>query len=90
MNVFEAHIWRGVYHSGKFSHNATRVQLIHAMNVEQAKSKIHLAPESVMGKEPYEVKASAETIYEIRKTGTVTIKTYYVYSDGRSPRPVKG
>ena len=89
MNVYEAHIWRSVYHSGQFSHTATRTQLIHALNEGRAKQKIVLAPEKVMGIEPHTVKASAEVIYALRKVGTVTIQRFYVYSDGRSPRPVR-
>lgn len=89
MNYYEADIWCSVYHSGQFSHTATRLQLVHAMNEEQAKKKIKLNPERIMGKPPYEVKASAEAIYRLEKGGTVTIQPYYVYSGSRSPRPVK-
>lgn len=91
MNVYEIDIWRSVYHNGKYSHTATRVELIHALNEERAKKKIALEPEKVYASEHthgLSVKVSAEFIYRIKKTGTVVIKPYYVYSDGRYPRPV--
>ena len=90
MNTYEIDIWRSVYHDGKYSHTATRVELIHALNENRAKAKITLAPEKTYNSGPsHTVMASKEVIYSIRKTGTVTIQPYYVYSDGRSPRPVK-
>lgn len=88
MNVYKADIWCSMYHSNVFSHTSVRTQLIHALNKDRAKKKIKLAAERIMGKEPNIVKASAETIYDLRKVGTVTIKPYYVYSNGRDPRPV--
>ena len=89
MNIYEADIWRSVYHNDKFSHTVQRKQLIHAMNKQQAEKKITLEPEKLRGEEPLIIKASPETIYRLEQTGTVTIQPYYVYSDGRSPRPVK-
>ena len=89
MNVYEADIWRSVYHNDKYSHTVQRKQLIHAMNKELAEKKITLEPEKIWGKEPLIVKASSEIIYRLERTGTVTIQPYYVYSDDRSPRPVK-
>jgi hypothetical protein len=85
MNVYEASIWCDVHHGSEFSHNSQRVQLIHALNEERAKKKITLAPKKTCGTDTI---ISTEFIYSIRKTGTVVIKPYYVYSDGRSPRPV--
>jgi len=86
MRVYEIDIWRSVYHGDKFSHTTTRLELVHALNEERAKKKITLDGEKTWGQE---ARASSETIYRIKKTGTVTIKPYYVYSDGRSPRPVR-
>ena len=87
MNVYEVDIWRSVTHNGKFSHNATRQQLVHALNEERARGKVLLAKakdwESGM-----KIEASEEVIYSIKKTGTVTKQMFYVYSDGRSPRPI--
>ena len=90
MNTYEADIWRSVYHDEKFSHNATRRQLIHALNEERAKVKITLAAARSYNSGPaHTIRVSSETIYSLKKTGTVTIQRYYVYSDGRPPRPVK-
>ena len=88
MNVYEIDIWRDVYHDGSFSHTAISYELIHALNEERAKRKITLNKEKTYtAGGNHEIKASDEVIYSIRKTGTVTIQPYYVYSDGRQPRP---
>ncbi len=89
MNVYEIDIWCGVKHSGVFLHNAIRFELVHALNEERARKRIKLAEVKTMGSEPHLIEVSAEFIYSVRKTGTVTKQMYYVYSDGRSPRPVK-
>ena len=89
MNVFEIDIWRQVRHNGKFSHTVTRMELVHALNEERAKKKITLEKGKTWGKESLIIESTDEFIYGIRKTGTVTIQPYYVYSDGRSPRPVR-
>jgi len=90
MNVYEVDIWCSVKHSGEFSHTSLRHQLVHALNEERAKKRVTLALARTMGSEPHLIEASAEFIYCIRKTGTVTKQMYYVYSDGRPSRPVKG
>ncbi len=92
MNTYEADIWRSVYHNDKFSHTNQRVQLIHALSEERAKRKIILAEEKTQctgGNTPITVKGSHEYLYRITKTGTVTKQLFYVYSDGRTPSPVK-
>lgn len=89
MNTYEASIWRSVYHSGRFSHTAIREQLIHALNEKLAIKKITLQPIKTWGKEPHIIEAKEERIYSLRKTGTVVIKPFYVYSDGRRPVPIK-
>ena len=89
MNVYELDIWRTVKHNGSYSHTATRVELIHALNEERAKKKITLAKGKTQEVGTLTLEVSSETIYTIRKTGTVTKQMYYVYSDGRNPRPVK-
>ncbi len=89
MNVYEINIWRSVYHGGKFSHTGTRMELIHALNEERAKSRITLAKEKTWESGTLLIRASSETFYSVRKTGTVTKQLYYEYSDGRSPRRVK-
>ena len=89
MNVYDIDIWCSVRHSGVFSHTATRYQMVHALNEERAKKKVELSPARTMGKKPHLVEASAEVIYSIRKSGIVTKQMFYVYSDGRTPRPVK-
>jgi len=89
MNVYEIDIWRAVYHGekgDKFITNNQRQVVVHALNEERAKRKITLAPAE--DKSP-RYRTEAEFIYRIKRTGTVTIKPYYEYSDGRSPRPVK-
>ena len=88
MNVYEADIWRSVYHNDKFSHTATRWQLIHALNEERAKRKITLAEEKMWESGALQIKVLSETIYSLRKSGTVTKQPFYVYSNGRTPRPV--
>jgi hypothetical protein len=91
MHVYEADIWTSVYHNEVFSHTNKRVQLIHALNEERARKQITLAPESIWtapdGK--LTIRSRAEYIYHLKKTGTVTKQLFYVYSDGRQPRPVK-
>jgi len=87
MNVYEVDIWRSVRHNGNFSHNAIRYALVHALNEERAKKKIKLDKARTWG-DKIQIEASDEFIYGIRKTGTVKIKPYYEYSDGRRPRPV--
>ena len=89
MNVYEFDIWRSVKHSGEFSHNATRYQLVHALNEERARKKVTLSQAKAMGIEPHLIEVAREFIYSVRKTGTVTIQPYYVYSGGRTPRPVR-
>lgn len=88
MNVYEIDIWRSIKHNGEFSHTATRFELVHALNEERARRKITLAKARIWGKEPTVVETSDEFIYSIRKSGAVTKQLYYVYSDGRTPRPV--
>jgi len=89
MNVYDVDIWRGVYHNEKFSHNATRYQLVHALNEERARKRITLEREKTWKNGSLEIRASDEVISSIRKAGTVTKQLYYEYSDGRTPRPVK-
>jgi len=88
MNVYEIDIWRSVKHNGTFSHTVHRVELIHALNEERAKKKITLREGKTQEAGTLTIEVSSETIYAIRKTGTVLKQMYYVYSDGRSPRPV--
>ena len=90
MNTYEFDIWYQVDHNGKFSHTVTRSELIHALNEEMAKKKIILQPSSTWnaGNGTLKIEATAEFIYATRRTGTVTKQVYYVYSDGRRPRPV--
>lgn len=85
MNVYEADIWCAIYHGDEFSHNVRRQQLIHALNEERAHKKIILAPAQITSA----YRTGAEFIYRLTKTGTVRKELYYVYSDGRSPRPVR-
>lgn len=88
MNVYEFDIWYSVKHSGKFSHTSIRYQMVHALNEERARKKLTLAQSTTMGTEPHLVETSAEFIYSVRKTGTVKKQLFYVYSNGRTPRPV--
>ena len=88
MNVYEIDIWRSVKHNSKFSHTVSRVELIHALNEERAKKKITLAEGKTQEVGTLTLEVSDEIIYTIKKTGTVTKQMYYVYSDGRNPRPV--
>jgi len=88
MNVYEIDIWQSVYNGDAFSHTVQRTELIHALNEARARNKIKLAKEKIWESGSTQIKASAEFIYSIRKTGTVTKQLYYVYSDGRTPRPV--
>ena len=91
MNVYEIDIWCSVKNDGKFSHNARRTVLVHALNEERARKKITLSPAIKLGMGGQStVEASKETIYSVRKTGAVKKQMFYVYSDGRNPRPVKG
>ncbi|MCK5016431.1 MAG: hypothetical protein KAS32_05090 [Candidatus Peribacteraceae bacterium] len=89
MNVYDIDIWRSVHHGDKFSHNATRYQLVHALNEERAKRKVILAEEKTWENGSLVIRASSEVIYSIRKAGTVTKHLFYVYSDGRTSRPVR-
>ena len=89
MNVYEITLFQGVYHGEKgdiFITNNQRELVIHALNEERAKKKITL--KSGEDKSPH-YRTTPEVIYSIKRTGTVTIQPYYVYSDGRSPRPIK-
>lgn len=88
MNVYEIEIWCSVRHNGTFSHTAMRVELIHALSEERAKKKITLEEGTTQKVGSLTLEASSETIYAIRKTGTVTKQLFYAYSDGRPPRPV--
>jgi hypothetical protein len=88
MNAYEIDIWRGVKHNGVFSHNDVRVELVHARNEEEAREKITLREGYIhnsFGACDLVIEVSSETIYSCRKIGTVCIKPFYVYSDGRSP-----
>ena len=89
MNVYELAIWRSVKHDGVFSHNGTRLEVIHALNEERARKKITLAPEKKYGTGgQHTIEVSGEFVYSVRRTGTVRKQVFYVYSDGRSPRPI--
>ena len=85
MNAYLVDIWTGVKHNNKFSHNVQRVELVHARNENEAKTKVTLVKgyKKLVGDLALDV--SNETIYSVRKIGTVRIKRCYVYSDGRSP-----
>jgi len=89
MNVYEIDIWKQVKRNGEFSHTVTRLELVHALNEERAKKKVILAESRKWDSSNLMIEASSEFIYNIRKTGIVTKKQYYEYSDGRSPRRVK-
>jgi hypothetical protein len=89
MNTYEFDIWKQVKHNDKFSHTYQRVELVHALNEERAKAKLSLKPAESHEMNGHKTEVGAEFIYSSRRTGTVTIQPYYVYSDGRSPRPVK-
>lgn len=84
MNVFDFDIWKQVKHDGQFSHTVTRKQTVHALNEERARARIKLEP----GYTNDHLEVSGEFIYQVKKCGTVTIQPFYVYSDGRLPRPV--
>jgi hypothetical protein len=89
MNVYEITIFKSVYHGengDKFITNNSRTEVIHALNKERAVKKITLKPAEI--NLPH-YRTGAEFIYNIKKTGTVVIKPYYEYSDGRIPKPVK-
>ena len=88
MNVYDIDIWRSVYHNDEFSHTAIRYQLVHALNEERARRKVILAEGKTLGPLGWGLRVSDEVIYSIRKAGTVTKQMYYVYSDGRTPRPI--
>ena len=91
MNVYEITIWRSCKHDGVFSHNASRLELVHALNEERARKKITLSTARKYEADgQYTIETSGEFIYSVRKTGTVKKQIFYVYSDGRNPRPVKG
>lgn len=87
MNTYEFDIWYQVKHNGKFSHTVTRTQLVHALNEERARNKITLQKGKTWSNAGLEIVSSDEFIYSVRKTGTVRKQMFYVYSDGRSPRP---
>jgi len=89
MNVYEFDIWRSVKHNGEFSHNVPRTQLVHALNEAKARERIILAQGKAWANGLTTIETSSEFIYSTRKTGTVTKQMFYVYSDGRTPRPVK-
>ena len=89
MNVYEFDIWKQVKRDGEFSHTCTRMELIHALNEERATSKITLAGEKTWESGGGKFVVSGEFIYAVRKTLTVVKQMYYVYSDGRGPRPVR-
>jgi len=88
MNVYEFDIWTQVKHNGEFSHTVMRVDVVHALNEERARKKITLHKGKVWKDGGLEISSSDEFVYGVTKTGTVTIRPYYVYSDGRTPRPV--
>ena len=82
MNAYEVDVWRGVQHNGKFSHNDSRVELIHARNEEEARKKITLREGHVDGlTSGLNINVSSESIYSVRKIGTVKIGRFYVYTD---------
>ena len=89
MNVYEIVIWCTVKHNSVFSHTVSRVEVIHALNEERAKKKLTFKEGSTQEAGTLTIEVSSETIYAIRKAGTVTKQMYYVYSDGREPKPVK-
>lgn len=89
MNVYEIDIRCILKHNSKFVHTPRRVELIHALNEERAKKKITLAKGKIQEVGTLILEVSSETIYAIRKTGTVTKQMCYVYSDGRNPRPIR-
>lgn len=89
MNVYEFDIWYQVNHNGKFSHTVTRMQLVHALNEERAKKHVTLREGGTRETGSLTIDFTAEVIYATRKTGTVTKQMFYVYSDGRTPRPLR-
>ncbi len=88
MNAYEFRIWKSVKHNDKFSHNLERTQLIHARNETEATNKITLEKGNTHKLQNLIITVSDEYIYSTIKIGTVTIKPFYVYSDGRTPRLV--
>ncbi len=88
MNAYEIRIWKSVKHNDKFSHYLERKQLIHARNETQAKNKIALEKGNAHNLDNLIITVSEEYIYSTTKIGTVVIRPFYVYSDGRTPRPV--
>ena len=90
MNTYEFDIWYQVTHNGKFSHTVIRTHLVHALKEERARKKVTLQKGKTWGEIGIEIVSGDEFIYRVRKTGTVKKQMYYVYSDGRNPRPVKG
>ncbi len=88
MNVYEVEIWCSVWHNCEFSHNVARTDVIHALNEERALKKVTLVEGKVQYVDTLELRTSNEFIYNVKKTGTVTKRLYYEYSDGRIPRPV--
>ena len=89
MNAYGVEIWKGVRHNDKFSHNINRFEIIHARNEVEAKNKITLAQGYIQNIPALQIEVSGEFIYSIKKMGTVKIEKFYVYSDGRTPRPVR-
>jgi len=89
MNAYGIDIWRSVKHNDKFSHNVNRFEIIHARNEAEAKNKVTLAQGYIQNLPALQIEVSNETIYSIKKIGTVKIEKFYVYSDGRTPRPVR-
>ena len=88
MNAYGIEIWKSVKHNDKFSHNINRFEIIHARNETEAKNKVTLAQGYIQNLPALQIEVSGESIYACRKIGTVKIEKFYVYSDGRTPRPV--
>lgn len=89
MNVYEIEIQHAVYHNSEFSHNVHRTVLVHALNEKRAREKVELNPAySGAGGLSLTISTSDERINRVRHCGTVVIKPYYEYSDGRAPCPV--
>ena len=88
MNAYEIRIRKSVKHNDKFSHNLERKQLIHARNETEATNKVILEKGNTHKLQNLIITVSDECIYSTTKIGTVEIKPFYVYSDGRTPIPV--
>jgi hypothetical protein len=89
LNAYRIDIWRSVKHNDKFICNVQRVQIIHARNEVEAKSKIILKGETINNLPDLIIKVSSEFIYSCEKIGTVRIEPFYIYSNGRSSISVK-